>query len=406
MSDFNATRASKLAPKDFVLFLFNYATGLSVNSFDVDVSDPLGKDKQGRTVVYIKGRNKTAPNGDGGYINRAEFAYNRTPLSQIDLPVDGSFWDVIGSKPSFLAIVDELYRRTQCGCTVEDFVQTEYRTDNTTGYVLQAAPTSLRFEGEINLGNPRRANFDEFVPDDIGELSLAAYNGVFDLNLNRININFDITEYPDEAARLVTGYKLRTTDVTIFNFLLQQAAYAGLQLTNNTTINNLLNVYQAEVIYHGDLRQASDDKHLFASRDKVIELRPSATYAPKAYGTLKLYYASEGVTTPSLATKTIYPLAMLRTEASGFAQAAFWSTLVSGKLLDQQGTAGTIASAFLAAFGITYDQILKQQLKVSYNGPHRPQDSIPAGKESCNVCELSVVDAPLDFIYGPAKVYY
>lgn len=406
MSEFYAARAARLAPKEFVLFLFNHVSGLNVNSYEADVSAPLGKDAYGRTVVYIKGLGQLGPNGDGGYINKAEFAYPRAKLDQIELPTDGSFFDVIGSRPSFLDIVDELKRRTQYGCSVDDFIKTEYRSDQTTGYILRADPSSLRFEGSVNIGNPRRANIDEFIPADIGELSFEEFNGIFDLNLDRVHINYDVTEYPDEIARLVQGYKIRTQDIVLFNLLLVQASYSGLPLTNNATPNSLLNVYQAEVIYHGPLRRDHDDKHIFESRDRVIEIRPSATYAPKAMGTLKLYYASTGVTAPVLATQRIYAMNLYGTTASGSAQAAFWSQCVVGRLLDQNGTAGVIATAFTAAFGITYDSILKQALKVTYNGPARPTDQVPEGKATCNVCELSVVDGPLDFIYGPGKVYY
>lgn len=405
MSEFYAARATRLPPKEFVLFLFNYASDLNINGYEADVSDPLGKDAQGRTMVYIKGNGQDGPNGDGGFIGKAEFAYYRTNLANIKLPVDGSFWDVIGSQPSFYEIVDEVIRRTQFGCSVADFIPTEMRTDNLTGYVLKADPKSLRFEGQVNLGVPRRANIDQFIPAGLTG-SFTQYNGMFDLNLSRIPINYDITEYPDVIKQLVKGYKIKTTDVVLFNLMLVQAAYSGLPLTNNTTPKDLLNVYQAEVIYHGPLRADADDKHLFESRDRVVELRPSATYAPRAQGTLKLYYASETPPTPVQASLPIYTLNMLSTTASGTAQADFWSKCVVGKLLDQQGTAGVIATAFQAAFGITYDAILKQGLKVTYNGPARPSDQVPAGKTTCNVCELSVVDAPNDFIYGPGKVYY
>jgi hypothetical protein len=406
MSEFYAARAARLPPKDFVLFLFNHVSGLNINSYEAEVSAPLGKDAQGRTVVNIRGLGQPGPNGDGGYINRAEFAYRRTPLDQIDLPTDGSFFDVIGSRPTFVEIVDELRRRTQLGCTVADFIPTEYRSDQTTGYVLKADPNSLRFEGRVNIGNPRRANIDEFIPADIGELTFEQYDGIFDLNLNRIPINFDVTEYPDQITKLAKGYKIRTNDLVLFSLLQVQADYSGLPLTNDTTPNDLLNVYQAEVTYHGPLRQDADDKHLFASRDRVIELTPSKVYAPRAQGVLKLYYSTDVPASPVLASQNIYALNLLSTPASGSAQAAFWAQCVKGRLLDQNGTAGVISTAFQAAFGITYDPILKQALKVTYNGPARPIDQVPAGKTTCNVCELSVVDSPLDFIYGPGKVYY
>lgn len=406
MSEFYAARAAKLPPKEFVLFLFNHVSGLNVNSFEADVSAPLGKDQFGRTVVYIKGRGQQATNGDGGYVNKAEFAYPRVKLSDAQLPTDGSFFDVIGSRPSFLDIVDELKRRTQYGCTVDDFIKVEYRSDQTTGYVLRADPASLKFEGSINLGNPRRANIDEFIPADIGELSFAEYDGIFDLNLNRIAINFDITDHPNEINRLVEGYKVRTQDVVLFNNLLAQANYSGLPLTNNQTPNSLLNIYQAEVIYHGPLRRDSEDKHLFASRDRIIELQPSPVYAPKAIGTLKLYYASVTPTPPPAATRQIYTMSLYNTPVSGSGHADFWRQCVVGKLLVQSGTAGVIAVAFTEAFGITYDAILRQAFKVTYNGPARPIDQMPEGKQTCNVCELSVVDGALDFIYGPGKVYY
>lgn len=406
MTDFYYQRAAKLLPKEAVLFMFNYTTGLDVNSFEADVSAPLGHDLQGRTVVYIKGKGVPGPNGDGGYINKAEFAYMRIPLDQIELPTDGSFFDVIGSRPSFQNIVDELIRRTQFGCTIDDFVQTEYRTDSLTGYVLKAAETSLRFEGSVNIGNPRRANFDEFVPADIGELTFEDYDGIFDLNLNRIAINYDITEYPDVIAKLVNGYKISTTDVVLFNLLLVQANYSGLTLYNNTTPNSLLNVYQSKVIYHGPLRRDHDDLHLFTSRDMVIELQPSSVYAPKALGTMKLYYASEGVQAPVMTSESIYALNLLSTEASGSAQAAFWAQCKVNTLFDQNGGGGDTTTAFQAAFGITYDLLLKQALRVTYNGPARPTDWVPEGKGTCNVCELTPIDNPLTFIYGPGKVYY
>jgi hypothetical protein len=406
MSEFYAARAVRLPPKDSVLFLFNYVSGLNINSYEADVSKPLGKDAQGRTVVLIKGRGVIGPNGDGGYINQAEFAYRRTNLADIGLPTDGSFFDVIGSRPTFENMVAELTRRTQFGCTVEDFIPIEYRSDQTTGYVLKADPNSLRFEGSVNIGNPRRANIDEFIPADIGEVSFEQYDGIFDLNLQRIDINFDVTEYPDQIDRLVQGYKIRTTDLVLFNLLLVQADYSGLPLTNNTTPNDLLNVYQAEVTYHGPLRQDADDHHVFSSRDQVIELTPSKTYAPRAMGVLKLYYSNDVPSSPVMASQNVYALNLFSTPASGSAQAAFWAQCKVGKLLDQNGTAGVIATAFQAAFGITYDPILKQALKVTYNGPARPFDQVPVGKTTCNVCELSVVDSPLDFIYGPGKVYY
>lgn len=404
-SEFYVARAVRLPPKEFVLFLFNYTSGLNINGYEVDVSDPLGKDTAGRTVVYIKGNGQDGPNGDGGFIGRAEFSYFRSNLNNIGLPVDGSFWDVIGSQPSFYEIVDELKRRTQFGCTVEDFIPTEMLTDNLTGYVLKASPKSLRFEGQVNLGVPRRANFDQFIPADLaGDFS--QYNGIFDLNLTRVPVNYDITEYPDVIKQLVKGYKIRANDVVLFNLMLVQASYSGLTLTNDTVPKDLLNIYQAEVIYNGPLRIDADDKHLFESRDRVVELKPSSTYAPRAQGTLKLYYASNTPPTPQKASLPVYALNMLSTTASGSAQASFWSSCTVGKLLDQQGTAGVIATAFQAAFGITYDAILKQGLKVTYNGPARPSDQVPAGKTTCNVCELSVVSAPNDFIYGPGKVYY
>lgn len=406
MTDFYYQRAVKLPPAEAVLFMFNYTTGLNVNSWEADVSKPLGKDAQGRTVVYIKGKGTIGPNGDGGYINQAEFAYMRQPLDKIGLPTDGTFFDVIGSKPSFEDIVGELSRRTQYGCSKADFIQTEYRSDQLTGYVLRADPDSLRFEGSVNIGNPRRANFDEFIPADIGTLTFENYDGIFDLNLNRINVNYDITEYPDIQAKLVKGYKLQANDVVLFNLLTLQAGYSGLPLVNSSTPKDLLNVRDLEVIYHGPLRRDQDDKHLFTTRDRVVEMQPSAFYAPKALGTLKLYYSSQSVQTPVQASQLVYALNMYSKPASGTAQAAFWAQCKIGTLFDQNGGAGDTSTAFQAAFGITYDQLLKLTLRVTYNGPARPTDTVPEGKATCNVCELTPIDAPLTFIYGPGKVYY
>lgn len=406
MSDFYYQRAAKLSPKEAVLFLFNHETGLAVNSFEVNISEPKGFDAEGRTVVEIVGVGTPGPNGDGGYIGKAVFAYRRTPLHGIGLPEDGSFFDVIGSRPSFLDIVNEVVRRTQMTCFPEDFIQTEYRTDISGGYVLKASPTSLRFQGEVNIGHPRRSNFDEFVPDEAVFLSFEEFDGAFDLKVDRININYDITEYPDIVARLQPGYRLAANDIVLFNLLLVQANYSGLTLVNSSIPSSFLNVRNMKVIYHGDIRPEADDKHLFSSRDRIIEFELDPNYSLKAFGTIKLYYASEGIPTPVMSSDSIYAMSMYSTPASGSAHAAFWEGCVVGSILDDNGTSGVVSGAFEAAFGLTYDLIINRALRVAYNGPARPSDFVPEGMETTRVCELVPVDKPLTHIYGPAKVYY
>lgn len=405
MSDFYYERAVRLPPADAVLFMFNYENNTGINMDEVTISPPYGTDEQGHTMVKITGLNGTTVAGDGGYFNTATFGYYRVALSQIGLSTTGSFFDVIGSRPGFLDIVEELTRQTQFNCSPEDFYQVEYRSDIEGGYVLKAHPNSWRFTGEINIGHPRRANFDDVIPAGL-ELSFEDYNGIFDLKVDRLAINYDLTEYPTVVPKLIQGYKVQLNDIVLFNTLLVQADYSGLTLTNSTTPDSLLNIYQAQVIYHGPLRQDKDPKHLFTSRDMVIELQPSSTYAPLALGTMKLYYASTGTVVPTSGNELIYAMQMYSTPASGSLQAAFWSQCVVGKVLEDNGGAMDVSVAFEAAFGLSYDALIKRALKVTYNGPARPNDLVPEGKTTCNVVELSVVDSPLTFVYGPAKVYY
>lgn len=406
MTDFYYARGARLSPREAVLFMFNHTNDLGVNISEVDISNPLGYDAWGRTMVDIKGKGLSSPNGDGGYVGTARFAYMRVPLNLIDLPVDGSFFDTIGSKPSFLGIVEELTRRTQYGCTIEDFVQSEYSSDINGGYVLKAHPDSLRFEGEVNIGHPRRANFDEFVPVTIGELSFEEHNGVFDLKVDRLPVNFDITEYPSIISKLVSGYQVKLQDIVLFNTLLVQGAYSGLTIVNSVTPNSFLNINGMRVIYHGPLRQSSDDKHLFISRDRVIELVLDPAFAPRAFGNMKLYYSSAAVVTPIMASEKIYALNMFSTGLSGSTKAAFWQQCVTGTVLDDNGGAGDVSVAFETAFGLTYDLLLRRALRVTYNGPARPTDMVPEGALTIRVCELTPVDNLLTQVYGPAKVYY
>lgn len=406
MSEFYYARAVKLPPNDFVLFLFNYATGLGLNNFEATVSKPLGLDEAGRCIVEIVGKGELGPNGDGGYFNKARFAYRRTPLSALGIPEDGSFFDIIGGRPSFKAIVSEVRRRTQFNCDVDDFVQTEYRTDLSENYVLRAHPDSLRFEGQVSLGRPRRANFDQFIPEDALEYSLADMDGIFDLKIDRMVSNFDFTNYQSMVSKLVVGYVVKTSDVQLFNAMLLQASFNGMQLVNQVASDSFLNVNGMTVIYHGPLRQDADDKHPFESRDRVIELVPNTTYAPKAFGSLKIYYCSTAPAAPTLASEHVYALNMHGTQASGTAYAEFWRSVVVGVVLDDNGPSMVVKDAFEAAFGLTYDLLLKRSLRVTYNGPARPNDFVPAGLTTCNVVEMMPVDSLLDYVYGPAKVYY
>lgn len=406
MSDFYYQRAVKLPPKEAVLFLFNHATGLAVNSFEVEISEPLGRDPEGRTVVEIRGLGVAGPNGDGGYSEKARFAYRRTSLTSLDIPSDGSFFDVIGSRPNFLDMVNEVIRLTQMTCFPEDFIQTEYRSDIEGGYVLRASPKSWRFEGEINLGHPRRANFDEFVPGNLDGLTFEDQDGIFDLKVDRIDINYDVTEYPDIIAKLSPGYRLAANDFVLFNMLLVQANYSGLTLVNSTEPNAFLNVRNMEVTYHGPLRSTSDDKHLFESRDRVIEFTLDPAFALNAFGTIKLYYASVGIPVPVMNGPSVYAMNMYSTPGSGVGYEMFWEQCAVGTILDDNGTAGVVSVCFEAAFGLIYDLIVNRALRVTYNGPARPSDFVPEGKETVRVCELMPVDNPHTHIYGPAKVYY
>lgn len=405
MAEFYNSRAARLAPDQAVLFIFNYENNTNINAFEVDVGRPEGVDSNGRTVVTLKGRGEVGPNGHGGYIGEVKFGYRRTPLSSLGLLDYGNFFDNMGKEPTFLNIVQEVYRLTQITLTREDFVDTPYDATLDSGYILQANPLSWRFEGQINLGQPTRRDLDQYldIPQESQPLDLFEENSdEVEKRLTYRYTNLDLTPYPVFVGRLSVGKVFRLGDSDIVAALNQQFGRGSLVFTLNAVPKDDLNLYDARVVYNGPVREL-DRRPYLSSQTHVVILRPSESYVDGAVGDIYLHYepaAVMGVDNNSYSPLFITPLSTTTVGSRDY-----WANLALNSLISSANLAATSA-AFLDTFGLNYEQRFGQAMRVVYVGPVRLTDALPDDTPGWRVTVVESDNHPLKPVIGTMKVYY
>lgn len=406
MSLFINDRAARLKPDEAVLFLYNQVNGSTVNRHEVDISPPLAVDAEGRTRVIIEGRGTTLRNS-AGVTGKVDFYYRRTPLDQLSLPVDGSFYTRVVGQPSFLSIVNELKRRTGMNCGPGDFEPTPFNPLSATGYVLKAKAKSWRFQGEVNLGMPAQTQLSSVLQFSTGQLPLSLYEEreALTRQLSTRYTNLDLTAWPQWISRLTAGYELDRVDSDLVGILNGQAGKGAINFTLTPVTNALLNLQSATVEYNGPIR-GQDPLGYLPEQDHVIVLVPNALYAPRTLGKLYLYYI--GGVTPVLeqGVANVHWLNRLGTAQSGLGEAAFWSSLKVGKPLTQDVVWADLLRAFKQAFGLTYEVSLGQALTVTYNGVLRASDPLAPQGNPQHVLILSASSDRLSPVRGQARVYY
>ena len=406
MSEFLNDRAAKLSPPEAVLFIMNYENGTNVNFDKVIVGPPVAKDTEGRTKVVISGTGKRGPSNYDVLEGSVDFWYRRTPLSGVGIATDGTFYDGITDKVSFLSIVARVKEVTGINCSADEFVPTPFDAASQTGYVLKAAVKSWRFEGEINIGMPRRTDLDAGLPIPPAQLPLSLFdsNNQLSSRLSTMYLNLDLTAWPNLLALLQQGYKVKTTDTALATALNSQPGRKSMNFTIGLVPNQSLNIYNATVIYNGPVRGV--DPQGYAGQTGVIVLQPDAAYAAGATGNLYIYYWIGITSVLDTANYTAVMLNTMGTAQSGMGEHAFWASLPVGSLLSEATDRTSLSRAFNKAFGLPYELRYGQCMVVAYNGPVRPTDPLPGTNADLNVVEIQALEVRNSTVRGRTRVYY
>lgn len=406
MTDFNNRRAAELPPVEAVVFLLNYENDTNINAFEVDVSVPQAKDSQGRIKVVITGKGKLPPTNYGGYEDSINFYYRRTPLSSLNLPTDGTFYDGMGV-PSFLAIAEQVRTLTGINCSADDFIETKFDPSDRSGYVLKSAVLSWRFEGEINIGMPMTTDLEtglKFRPDQL-PMSLYDDREALSRLIPGMYSNLDLTSWPAVIAKLVKGYRIKTTDTDLIGALNGQEGRGVITFSATAVPNGQLNLYNATVVYAG-ARRPQDPPGYLPEQDGVIVLQPDPQFATRAIGLLYISYVRNATVKVDNNLYTAVMLNTLGTAASGIGDHAFWSQYVPGQLLSAAPDRPALTAAFLKAFGLPYEARYGNAMRVTYNGPVRDTDPLPGNNPDLNVVAIEAIPVTTSTVRGTTRVYY
>lgn len=407
MSDaFDSKRARELSSKDMVLFIYNYVNDTYVNSFEVDIEPPHGKDAAGRTKVWIKGLGERRLKGNGGYTGEVEFKYRRTPLTLLELPTDGTFFTYIREEIGFLSIVEEVARRTGFNIGIEDFVDEPFNPLSEAGYTLKASPESYRFEGSINLGVPLRRDLGQFLPGD-QLLSFPDSDAQLSLLISRHYFGVDLTPWPNLITDFKVGRKVGLADDALLQALRNQTGVGNLDIRIGPGSWNRINLYQSEVVYSGLLRDG-DMRPYHKGLDSVIVFKPAPNYSDGAIGFFYAHYNSKAVIKRADTERRVYLLPMLGSAISGSTHPEVWSLGKVGQLLETVSTFQKLSLAFQEALGIGYEPEYGKQLVVDYNGVVTKDHPLPAFSQSptLRVMTLRTVGGVDNPFHGSTHIYY
>lgn len=401
---FDSKRARALSSRDQVLFIYNYENDTYINNFEVEIDPPSGSDASGRTKVVIRGKGEIGPRGNGGYTGEVNFFYRRTPLNLLELPTDGTFYTFIREEVGFLSIVDEVARRTGFNLSYEDFVDEPFNALSMTGYVLKAHPDSFRFEGEINLAMPLRKDLASNLPfTDV--LSFPDSDAQLSLLITRQYIGLDLTPWPALITEFKVGRKVGLADDVLLAALRQQTGVGSLDLRIGPGSFNRLNIYQAEVIYNGLLRD-EDMRPYHKGLDSVIVFKPAPNYSDGALGNLSVHYNSKAVVKRYELDSRVYMLQMMGSENSGTLFPATWAKAKAGQFIEQIDTYQQVSLAFESALGIGYEPTYGKDLIVDYNGPVTNEMPLPNDDTSYKVVRLRTAGGVNNLFQGSTYIYY
>lgn len=407
MSDaFDSKRARELSSKDMVLFIYNYVNDTYVNSFEVEIEPPHGKDAAGRTKVLIRGLGERRLKGNGGYTGEVEFKYRRTPLNLLELPTDGTFFTFIREEIGFLSIVEEVKRRTGFNLDIDDFVDEPFNPLSEAGYTLKANPESYRFEGSINLGVPLRKDLGQFLPGD-QVLSFPDADAQLSLVITRHYIGVDLTPWPSLITDFKVGRKVGLGDDLLLQALRNQTGIGQLDVRIGPGSWNRINLYQSEVIYNGPLRDG-DMRPYHKGLDSVILFKPAVNYSDGAIGYFYAHYNSKAVIKRLDTERRVYLMSMLGTTDSGRTYPAVWAKAKAGQFIQDIDSFQNISLAFQAALGIGYEPTYGKYLVVDYNGPLTNDIPLPANNQSLSqkVVTLRTTGGVDNPFHGSTHIYY
>lgn len=396
-------RMVRLAPQDSVLFLFNMASGYNYSLQDASVGKPLTVDAAGKTDILVTGKNYKGLSGVGPVIGTAKLTYIRRNIAHLQLPVNGSFFNVFSGEPHFLGAITEFKRLTGFNCSTEDFVEDAFQPDANGNRWLKAQPLSLRFVGEVNLGRPQLDNISVAIPGNISA-SLESYNGIFWAVANRFRADPIITDRPADYNRVSVGTVLNRITDTLVTYLTSFLRSKGIDAAFFPNRVERVNLFNAKVVYKGPLRQG--DLAPIPGIDRVIALELYRFPGQWLGGELKLWYSSKGVRTVSFTASEFTPLNMTTPKLLPAQWRSLFATATIGQHLSRLGTLRDLTDAFEWATGHPYLADVFGDLKVTYNGPHRPIDQVPVDSVSCRVIEFELGADSGVAISGPLKFYY
>lgn len=401
--DFINERAVRLPAKDAVLFLYNLASGTNFNTPDIEVGAVESLDTQGRTRVNMKGLQYRGLSGNPSAIGTAKFTYIRPDLGDMNIPTDGSFFDLIPGTPNFLGAIAEFRRRTQFNCTPDDFDEGAFYPDVNGNRRLKAKETSHRFVGEINVGRPRR-DMINLVANQSISASLSSYDGIFFRNADRLDIRLDISHRFDTYSTITVGQVFTDPNDSCVQFLTAHLEQRNIEVGFSATPINAVNLHGMRVIYRGVLRDS--DYPAPNDRDRVIAVQLKPIPGKWVGGEFRFYYPSERITPPRFNPVEILALNLTGPRVWAGQIATMFSQMTVGQHMTDFSPMSSLDLIFNSLLAIRYDPILHGGFKVRYNGPNRPSDQLPVDVNTCQVIEFEANGARVGACSGPLKLLY
>lgn len=401
--EFINDRGVRLQSKESVLFLFNLASGNNFNTPDIEVGPVTALDSGGRTRVNMKGLQYRGLSGNPSAKGTARFTYIRPNLANMNIPSDGSFFDLMAGAPNFIAAVNEFKRRTQFNCTTDDFDEAAFYPDANGHRWLKAKATSHRFIGQINIGRPRR-DMINVVANQTITVNLSNYNGIFFRNADRLRMSLDISHRHDVYSTISVGQVFTNPNDPCVLFVLSHLERKNIEAGFSEEPINGVNLHGMRVIYRGAVR--TSDGVAPNNRDRVIAVQLKPIPGQWSGGELRFFYPSVRINPPRFNPADILAVSLTRPRVWTDEEAAALSALSIGQHLTDLMPIRLVDTIFQAVLFTQYNPTLHGGFRVVYNGPNRPKDQLPTDVLSCQVIEFEANGARLGAVSGPLKLLY